>query len=102
MKPLCHGNRDYSRAISVMSKAGEASMTDTHQPAAQDSEQQVKLLFVVEDDADIGEVLISTIQEVTFYRAVLFTDGFQALKGRANTDPSSFCSRLSAGRDEWD
>ena len=64
-------------------------MSDKHEPAAQASEQ-VKLIFVVEDDADIGEVITTTIQEVTSYRAVLFTDGFQALKAMRTLTPHLF------------
>ena len=64
-------------------------MSDKHEPAAQASEQ-VKLIFVVEDDADIGEVITTTIQEVTSYRAVLFMDGFQALKAVRTLTPHLF------------
>ncbi len=65
-------------------------MSDTREPAAQDGDQQVKLIFVVEDDVDIGEVITTTIQEVTSYRAILFTDGFQALKAVRTLTPHLF------------
>jgi DNA-binding response OmpR family regulator len=48
------------------------------------------MIFVVEDDADIGKVISSTIQEMTSYRAVLFTDGFQALKAVRTLTPHLF------------
>jgi DNA-binding response OmpR family regulator len=65
-------------------------MADKHEPVAEDSEQQVKLIFVVEDDADIGEVITTTIQEMSSYRAVLFTDGFQVLKAVRTLTPHLF------------
>ena len=65
-------------------------MADKHEPAAEDSDQQVQLIFVVEDDAEIGEVITTTIQEMTSYRAVLFTDGFQALKAVRTLTPHLF------------
>ncbi len=65
-------------------------MTDKHEPAAEDNDQPVKLIFVVEDDAEIGEVITNTIQEMSSYRAVLFTDGFQALKAVRTLTPHLF------------
>jgi CheY-like chemotaxis protein len=65
-------------------------MAHRHEPAAEDSDQPVKLIFVVEDDVDIGEVITTTIQEMTSYRAVLFTDGFQALKAVRTLAPHLF------------
>jgi CheY-like chemotaxis protein len=65
-------------------------MAHRHEPTAEDSDQPVKLIFVVEDDVDIGEVITTTIQEMTSYRAVLFTDGFQALKAVRTLAPHLF------------
>lgn len=65
-------------------------MAHKHEPVAEDSDQPVKLIFVVEDDAEIGEVITSTIQEMTSYRAILFTDGFQALKAVRTLIPHLF------------
>lgn len=66
------------------------SMADKHEPAAENNDQMVKMIFVVEDDTEIGEVMIITIQELTPYRAVLFPDGFQLLKAVRTLTPHLF------------
>lgn len=50
----------------------------------------VKTVLVVEDDTGIGTFLIQAIQQETHHRAMLVTDGFQALKVVANIKPELF------------
>src|SRR5438094_2859113 len=39
-----------------------------------------KMIFIVEDDEDVGALLVQAIKQETSYQAVLAPDGFQALK----------------------
>ena len=39
-----------------------------------------KLILAVEDDPGIGELLVSSLTQVTSYRVLLVTDGFKALE----------------------
>src|SRR2546429_9623001 len=48
--------------------------------SAQKEPIAVKTIFIVEDDETIGALLVQTIEQETPYRAVLASDGFQALK----------------------
>ncbi len=52
---------------------------DTGNSAQKDS-TAVKMVFIVEDDEAIGELLVQAIEQETSYQAVLASDGFQALK----------------------
>src|SRR5438874_6381529 len=52
---------------------------DTGTSAQKDS-TAVKMVFIVEDDEAIGELLVQAIEQETSYQAVLASDGFQALK----------------------
>jgi len=47
----------------------------------------VKTVFIVEDDETIGALLVQTIEQETPYRAVLASDGFQALKMLPTVQP---------------
>jgi CheY-like chemotaxis protein len=61
------------------------------EPAPEGSDKaDVKIIFIVEDDEDIAEVIVTILQEETGYRAVLFTDGFQALKAVRTLTPRLF------------
>lgn len=64
---------------------------------AQDAEQKrsgthsgVKTILLVEDDANIGEVLVQAITQETPFLAVLVEDGFQALKTVEGVKPNLF------------
>jgi DNA-binding response OmpR family regulator len=48
----------------------------------------MKTVLVVEDDEDIGELIVQAIDLETPFRALLVTDGFQALKKVNNLKPN--------------
>ena len=50
--------------------------------------QTSKLIFIVEDDADIGCFLLHLLQDEAQYQVVLATDGLQALKMLETLTPS--------------
>lgn len=50
----------------------------------------VKTILIVEDDANIGEVLMQAITQETSFLGVLVTDGFAALKTAKSIKPSLF------------
>lgn len=50
----------------------------------------VKLVLLVEDDVDIGEVLLEIITQETPYQAVLKTDGQEALAAVQSQKPDLF------------
>jgi CheY-like chemotaxis protein len=52
--------------------------------------QRVQTIFIVEDDADIGEFLVEALKQETPYQALLATDGFQALKMVRSLKPDLF------------
>lgn len=49
-----------------------------------------KTILVVEDDNSIGDLLVDVLSHETSYKAVLVTDGFQALKAVTTMKPSLF------------
>lgn len=49
-----------------------------------------KTILVVEDDDNIGTFLVEALSQETPYRAVLVTDGLEALKAVRNIKPSLF------------
>lgn len=49
-----------------------------------------KTILVIEDDDSIGTLLVDALSQETPYRAVLVTDGFQALKAIRSIKPSLF------------
>ncbi len=55
--------------------------------SAQKEPIAVKTIFIVEDDETIGALLVQTIEQETPYRAVLASDGFQALKMLPTVQP---------------
>ncbi len=48
----------------------------------------MKTILVVEDDTDIGSLLVQAISQETHHKALLVTDGFQALQVVSSTKPS--------------
>ena len=54
---------------------------------AQDAFPTAKTIFLVEDDAGIGDFLASAIEQETPYPALLLADGFQALKAVQDIRP---------------
>ena len=48
---------------------------------------QIKTILLVEDDVNIGEVLVQAITQETPYHAMLVPDGFEALKAVKKTMP---------------
>ena len=46
-----------------------------------------KTIFLVEDDQDIGDFLVSAIEQETPYYALLFSDSFQAMKAVHDSKP---------------
>ena len=64
---------------------------------ARDEEQNVtgtrtsiKTIMVVEDDVNIGEVLVQAITQETSFFAILVSDGFAALHAVENLKPNLF------------
>jgi DNA-binding response OmpR family regulator len=55
-----------------------------------DSLYHLKTILLVEDDTNIGEVLVQAITQETSYLAVLASDGFEALKCIENLTPNLF------------
>ena len=53
-------------------------------------EEHVKTILLVEDDANIGEVLVQAITQETPYMALLVADGFEALKTVNGIKPNLF------------
>jgi CheY-like chemotaxis protein len=54
------------------------------------TEHSIKTILVVEDDANIGEVLVQAITQETPYIAVLAANGFEALKTAQGVKPNLF------------
>lgn len=51
---------------------------------------RVKTILLVEDDANIGEVLVQAIAQETSYMAILVADGFEALSTVQGIKPNLF------------
>ncbi len=62
-------------------------MSDQHLSSAE-GQISMKTVLVVEDDEDIGELIVQAIDLETPFRALLVTDGFQALKKVNNLKPN--------------
>jgi DNA-binding response OmpR family regulator len=54
------------------------------------TKQHLKTILLVEDDINIGEVLVQAITQETSYQAVLATNGFDALKFVEDLTPDLF------------
>lgn len=54
------------------------------------TQDSVKTILLVEDDANIGEVLMQAITQETSYLAILVSDGYEALKVVEGIKPSLF------------
>ncbi len=52
--------------------------------------QNLKMILLVEDDHDIGEVLVEAITHESPYQAMLATDGFAALRMVQSIKPGLF------------
>src|SRR5689334_1399014 len=64
---------------------------------AQDTEKNeqgeragIKMILLIEDDANIGEVLLQAIAQETPYLATLVSNGFEALKAVQSIKPDLF------------
>ncbi len=55
-----------------------------------DATYRLKTILLIEDDINIGEVLVQAITQETSYLAVLANDGFEALKFVENLTPNLF------------
>lgn len=58
--------------------------------AAEEQSSAVKSILIVEDDVDIGNLLIQAIELETSYQAILATDAFEALKIVDSLHPDLF------------
>jgi len=54
-------------------------MLDDNKPFSTEEVPATNTILVVEDDRDIGEVLVAAITQETHYQALLTTDGEEAL-----------------------
>ena len=68
--------------MSVNREVSEEVVEDEHGP--------VKMILIVEDDTEIGEVLVQAVQSETPNQVTVVTDGFQALKMVRNIKPQLF------------
>jgi DNA-binding response OmpR family regulator len=46
-----------------------------------------KMIFIVEDDEDVGALLVQAVEQETSYQVMLASDGFQALKRLRTAKP---------------
>jgi CheY-like chemotaxis protein len=58
--------------------------------ASEEAFQQATFILIVEDDPDIGEILLQAIEVGTSFQASLVPDGFQALKIIQDIKPHLF------------
>src|SRR5437016_1605066 len=58
--------------------------------SSKEEQPKLKSILLVEDDADVAEVLVQVISSETPYQPILATDGFQALKIVRNVKPDLF------------
>src|SRR5215472_7992763 len=65
-------------------------MMDTRHHSWVEDQTDIKTIFVVEDDEDMGTFLVLALREESPYQALLVTDGFQALKMVRDLKPSLF------------
>jgi DNA-binding response OmpR family regulator len=65
-------------------------MAQQQEQRTAESKQHLKTILLVEDDINIGEVLVQAITQETSYRAILATNGFDALKFVENLTPDLF------------
>ena len=65
-------------------------MAHNQEQIAPREKAHVKTILLVEDDTDIGEVLLQAIMQETPYLAILVADGFAALKAVQGVKPNLF------------
>jgi CheY-like chemotaxis protein len=65
-------------------------MAQQREQSLGDNVHHLKTILLVEDDTNIGEVLVQAISQETSYLAVLAADGFEALKFVENLTPNLF------------
>src|SRR6266516_5130781 len=65
-------------------------MSNDQDPASQEDHTPVKTILVVEDDTAIGSFLVEAIEQETAHKALLATDGYQALKVVDDIKPGLF------------
>jgi CheY-like chemotaxis protein len=58
--------------------------------SAEEDQQKLKTILVVEDDSDLGEFFVQALKDETPHQAILVTDGFQALKMVRSIKPDLF------------
>ena len=74
----------------VVLELTEQHMAQQQEQRSGDPKHHIKTILVVEDDINIGEVLIQAIYQETSYLAILANDGFEALKVIENITPNLF------------
>jgi DNA-binding response OmpR family regulator len=62
----------------------------SHKGDSKEQDQEGKTILVVEDDDNIGPMLIEALTEETSYRAMLVSDGLQALQVARLIKPNLF------------
>ncbi|HYU71902.1 MAG TPA: response regulator [Ktedonobacteraceae bacterium] len=65
-------------------------MTQDQDQFSGEGRQNLKVILLVEDDRDIGEVLVEAITHESPYQAMLATDGFEALHMVQSIKPGLF------------
>jgi CheY-like chemotaxis protein len=90
MKPFSFIKRVQSNIIfRRMPKKETFSMPDLGEPAEKDR-PNFQTVLVVEDDVDLGELIVQVLRDETPYQAILATDAFQALKMVTSLKPKLF------------
>lgn len=66
-------------------------MEDAHtESSSRQEDGPIKTVLIVEDDADIGEILVQALKDGTSYQVILVSDGFVALKIIRTVQPDLF------------
>jgi len=68
----------------------EQCMAQNEEQNSVETQQNLKMILLVEDDSNIGEVLVQAITQETSYLATLVPNGFEALKMVDGIKPSLF------------
>ena len=74
----------------VVLELADQHMAQQREQKSGDNTYHLKTILIVEDDTNIGEVLVQAISQETSYLAVLASDGFEALKFVENLTPNLF------------
>lgn len=75
--------------FSVNKPEKDSVMSDEHN-CVRDEHHSANLILVIEDDENIGEIIVQTVQSETSYQAICVPDGSQALELVQGVKPQLF------------